>query len=191
MRKLILPAMSLTAGIVVGSVVTILMLQKKNREKLAQERNVLWRHYADQIAAKTELATEELHEELERVNTELSKAKDELRDRDILKNIASTEQEVKTSVNENAFIIRPDEFGTIPDYDRFYYTYCEEDGKFYIDGNRENPACEEEIGDMFRAVHPEDHFGEYEDDAVYLRNDDLHTDIAVYLAEETTEETEE
>ena len=82
---------------------------------------------------------------------------------------------------ETRYIIRPDEYGERPDYGRYSYTYYEGNER-YVNSDFNVPVEEEEILDMIGPDIPE-HFGEFEDDAVYVRNEDLKTDIAVYLAE--------
>lgn len=177
-------AAALVTGAAIGGIVTAGVLNAKKRAELEGVRKVLRTYYDDKTAKETERATSEAYAELERTQTELNNAIDQL-------HAAQTKEETPKNDDSKVYILKPDEFGTIPDYDRFYYTYCTDDGKFYIDAGMDTPAEEVEIEDMFQKLHPEQHFGEYEDDAVYIRNDDLKTDIVVYLADEAIDEEDE
>ena len=44
---------------------------------------------------------------------------------------------------------------------------------------------------MLGDVHPEDHFGEFDDEVVYVRNEDLKVDIAIFLAEDPPDEEDD
>lgn len=74
----------------------------------------------------------------------------------------------KTDKNE-PHIISPDEFGELDDYETISFTY-------YSDGvlTDENDAVIENADDILGAGAL-DHFGEYEDDSVFVRNDKLKT----------------
>lgn len=90
-------------------------------------------------------------------------------------------QEVKEGdkVDEQPYVIEPDEFGEEFDYEQIELTYYA-DGVLTDDFNEpiEDSIIEEYIGGDFA-----DHFGEYEDDAVYIRNDSKKTEYCI-LADE-------
>ncbi len=109
---------------------------------------------------------------------------------DIHKDITSflhTENEMTTSaeksdMNENAdadcpHIITPEEFGEIEDYDTISLT-------LYSDGVVADDA-DKPIEDVDEVIGKEslDHFGEYEDDSVFVRNDKLKCDYEVLIDE--------
>lgn len=85
-------------------------------------------------------------------------------------------------INEDAkkdfpYVISPDEYGDIFDYDQIEYTY-------YADGilaDENNDV----VTDWQRYMGEDalNHFGEYEEDSVYIRNDMLKTEYAVLLDE--------
>lgn len=75
-------------------------------------------------------------------------------------------------------IISPDEFGSDDEYEKvslFYYT----DGVICDDGD--NPLDESEINGSI-GLDAKNHFGEYEDDCVYIRNDRLKTYYELLLS---------
>lgn len=76
------------------------------------------------------------------------------------------------------YVIKPEEFGN-GDYETVSLTY-------YADGiltdDFDNPI--EDI-DYYVGEESLDHFGEYEDDSVFVRNDNLKTDFEILLVEES------
>lgn len=76
------------------------------------------------------------------------------------------------------YVIKPEEFGN-GDYETVSFTY-------YSDGvltdDFDNPI--EDI-DYYVGEESLDHFGEYEDDSVFVRNDNLKTDFEILLVEES------
>lgn len=80
---------------------------------------------------------------------------------------------MKNVSNDKPYVIEPMEFGELDDYSTFELTY-------YADG-----ILEDEDYDIVRDVEdllgPDalNSFGEYEDDAVFVRNDFLHADFQI------------
>ena len=82
---------------------------------------------------------------------------------------------------ERPHVISPEEFGEIDEYDKISLTYYA-DG-YLVEGD---PAMGGTIIDnVDEVVGPDalDSFGEYEDDAVYVRNDAHQTDYEILLSE--------
>lgn len=77
--------------------------------------------------------------------------------------------------NDRPFLISPDEYGSVTGYELTSLTYYEGDG---ILANDEN---DEEIEDIDGTVGADfvNYFGEYEEDAAYVRNDILETDFEI------------
>ena len=78
---------------------------------------------------------------------------------------------------ETPYVISPEEFGELDDYEKVSLTY-------YADGY----LVEGDLGiidDVDVVVGPDalDSFGEYEEDAVYVRNDQHKTDYEILLSE--------
>ncbi len=78
---------------------------------------------------------------------------------------------------DNPYVISPDEFGEFDDYNQISLTYYS-DG-ILTDDSKEIIDPSEFIGDGLN------HFGEYEDDAVFVRNDAKRCDYEVLMVEET------
>ena len=91
----------------------------------------------------------------------------------VLKKTGYSKKSVTRPKNGAPYIISPDEFGEIDDYERvtlFHYA----DGVLTDDND-------ERVEDVAATV-PEDyvlHFGEYEEDSVFVRNDEMKTDFEI------------
>ena len=87
-----------------------------------------------------------------------------------------SEEEVdENMINDNPYVISPDEFGEFDDYEKISLTYyadqvlADEDDELVED-------IEETVG--FESLNA---FGEYEDDSVFVRNDRLKCDYEILL----------
>lgn len=80
------------------------------------------------------------------------------------------------SMNNTPYIIPPEEFGMLDDYDTVSLNYFK--AKDILTDDWDNPIenVEALVGKGF-----EEHFGEYEDDAVFIRNDRTETDYEILL----------
>lgn len=83
----------------------------------------------------------------------------------------------RTEVSEvkAPYVIEPEEFGEKDGYDRISLTY-------YADGvlTDDQDAIVEDVDDVV-GIDSLDHFGEYEDDSVFVRNDRLKADYEILL----------
>jgi hypothetical protein len=81
--------------------------------------------------------------------------------------------------DNNIYVIRPDEFNTLDGYrvETLYYS----SDNYLLDSNYHEVSDY----DMTRTIghDPYGNFGEYEDDSVYVRNDDLMCDYEILLSE--------
>ncbi len=75
-------------------------------------------------------------------------------------------------VNE-PYVISPDDFGEYMDYEQISLTHYA-DGILTDDDNNPIEDLEYTVGEDYA-----DHFGEYEDDSVFIRNDDLEIDYEI------------
>lgn len=71
-------------------------------------------------------------------------------------------------------IIRPEEFGESDDYESISLTYYSDGVLTYEDDTTIVEDADEIIG-----IDPSEHFGEYEDDSVFIRNDELKCDYEI------------
>ena len=82
---------------------------------------------------------------------------------------------------EKPYVISPEEYGEIDDYNLYSYTYYAD--KVLAD------EYNEPIEDVDSIIGLESlkHFGEYGDDSVYVRNDELKADYEILLDDEKYE----
>ena len=90
-------------------------------------------------------------------------------------------EEGGTDDMKKPYVISPDEYGEMDDYDLYSYTYYAD--KVLADENNEP------IEDVDQRIGLEslNHFGEYGDDSVYVRNDELKADYEILLDDEKYE----
>ncbi len=79
------------------------------------------------------------------------------------------------------YVIPPEEFGDFEDYERISLTYYA-DGVLADDNNEVVDDVEDIVGDAL------DHFGEYEDDSVFVRCDERKCDYEILLDQRTFSE---
>lgn len=87
---------------------------------------------------------------------------------------AVSEKEENAEDKGNPYIIAPEKFGEIEGYDQIDLTYYA-DGILADDDDEVVENVESLIGDAL------EHFGEYEDDAVFVRSDRLRCDYEIVL----------
>ena len=89
------------------------------------------------------------------------------------KNDKIEEKEDDDSVVEKPYIISPEEYGEFDEYTKLSLTY-------YSDGTLADDD-DEIVDDIYETVGSDfaDHFGEYEDDSVFVRNDRLKCDYEI------------
>lgn len=143
--------------------------KKRNEREVAEVRENLKAYYNEREAEKTEKIVQETREacmiEFNKANTE--------------NNMGDAEK--AETKKRDIYIIKPEEYGENPGWAKFSYKY-NPDTDSYTNATFDVEVDDEEIDDMIGKGIP-DHFGEFEDDAVYVRNEDLKTDIAVYLTD--------
>lgn len=83
---------------------------------------------------------------------------------------------------DKPYVISPDEFGEMPDYENISLTY-------YADGVLADDQ-DEIVDDIEEIVGSEslNHFGEYEDDSVFVRNDAKRCDYEILLDQQNYSE---
>ena len=73
------------------------------------------------------------------------------------------------------YVITPEEFGELKEYETIELTYYAD---FVLADNRNNPI--EDVDDVI-GLDSLDHFGEYEDDSVFVRDDERKIDYQILL----------
>ena len=154
-----------TVGAAIGSAVTWKFLKSKY-ERIANEEIKSMREYVrGKVKEQSEPATDELEAEEEENREEYAS---------ILKDNNYTDEEVEFM--EKPYVISPDEFGENGDeYETISLTY-------YADGVLADDM-DEVIDDVDDVVGKDalTHFGEYEDDSVFVRNERMRCDYEILL----------
>lgn len=159
-------AIIFVAGAAIGSIVTWQLLKTKYEHDFEIELDEMRDYYSNKIE-------KEYEEQLAKDRDEY----DNLVKYSGYNNYSDTREEKKEEVEsmEKPYVIPPEEFGEEDEYDRESLTY-------YADGvltdDWDNPI--EDVDGMV-GVDSLNHFGEYEDDSVFVRNDYLRTDYEILL----------
>lgn len=177
-----------TAGAAVGSVVTWKIVKTKY-EKIAQEEidsvKELYSAKVCECSSTTEEESEEAEEEDQSYDDETKPFPDRSEREEYNKLVKDSGYKPnQTDENQNSeedddmdkpYVISPDEFGE-NGYETVSLTYYEGDGVLTDDIDK--PFDEDEIAEY---IVPDfaDHFGEYEDDSVFVRNDFMKTDFEI------------
>lgn len=182
MKKSVRDAAIFLTGIAVGSVVTWRLIKAKY-ERIAQAEI----DSVKEVFSKKR-RTETVSEEKEasgcaRAIADEAKEKPDISEyAELLKQYGYTYDQENTKPEKGAeknmdserpYVIDPDEFGEFDDYDKISLTYYS-DGILADDLDELVEDVEEVIG-----MDSLGHFGEYEDDAVHVRNDRLRADYEI------------
>lgn len=172
------------AGAAVGSVVTWKLVEAKYKkiadEEIASVKEVFGMTHAEE---KDEEPVEVEEDDIPEEQT-IEQARVILKENGYT-NYALTPEEVEQKMKdvERPYVIPPEEYGELYDYDTIELTYYVEDGVLADDGNEPIDNIDEVVGyDSLRK------FGEYEDDAVHVRNDVMKVDYEILLSIERYED---
>lgn len=175
------PLLYFVTGAGIGSAVTWYIL-KQRYEDIAQEEI----DSVKELYAKKE---KELAKEVP--NTTLDEMKEQARNKpdisEYVKKInktgytnysdtnAKSEEPKEKDISDRPYVISPDEFGELDDYAVIELLYFEDgvvaDNSYEILENLDDVIGEESLN----------HFGEYEDDAIHVRNDRLKADYEILI----------
>lgn len=169
------------AGAALGSAVTWKFVETKYKkiadEEIASVKEVFGRGHREEVnpvddaADISEEGKDEDKEKYEPSEEELDELKEKISTNGYTN--YSTKKEKEEDDMSEPYVISPDEFSENNEYETESLTY-------YSDGvltdEYDNP-----IEDIERLVGSDalTHFGEYEDDSVFVRNDDLKTDFEI------------
>lgn len=175
MNKLVIFA----AGATIGSLITWALTKAKIaecRRAADEEIEAMHEYYVHQAEAKEE--TEEVNKSDPRQMTwekpNLKEYASLLHDHGYSEEI---EEENKMDSVERPYVIKPEDFGEFYDYGTVSLTY-------YADGilaDENDEKIEEDDVDAIIGRDSLSHFGEYEDDSVFVRNDSLMSDYEILL----------
>lgn len=148
-----------TAGAAVGSVVTWAILKARHEEEI----DSIIESFSNRKESSSEAEKDE--------DTSEEEYRDIIENEEYA-NYSDIQEKEDDADMEKPYVISPEEFGDT-DYDIVSLTY-------YADGvlTYESDEIVEDV-DYLVGVESLDHFGEYEDDSVFVRNDALETDFEI------------
>lgn len=174
MNSKILCVSTFAIGAAVGSVATWYCLKTKY-EQIAQEEIDSVKEMFKSREQKAETFNSEQRKE------HLNDAKEIIVENDYTGHFKTDSEEEENMPNE-PYVIPPEEFGEYMDYEQVSLT-------LYADGvlaDEDDNIVEDVAGTV--GPYYEDHFGEYEDDSVYVRNDMTRCEYEILKVEKTYNE---
>lgn len=174
------------AGAAVGSIITWQFLKTKYEEIAQEEIDSVKQTYAKREEKRQFVESKKSSE----TTGDMTYEKDEVIRKEAVKEVNriiednNYTSEINEVTRDQHYIIRPDEFGEYDDYDTISLTYyadhilTDEDDEIVED-------IEDKIG--FDALN---HFGEYEEDSVFVRNDRIKCDYEILLDQRKYSEVE-
>lgn len=189
MNSKLLSFLAFVMGAAAGSLVTWKFVEKKYKQISQEEIDSVKETYAkmrkDDLEAKQadlEAAKAKLHPaEPEKVETpeiqpeEVKKYEDIIVKHNYTSYSNNVDEKGGDVMTDRPYIISPDEFGDYPDYETISLTYYND--KVLTDEYNE---IVDDIDDLI-GDDSLNHFGEYEDDSVFVRNDALKVDYEILL----------
>lgn len=196
------------AGAVIGSLVAWKLTKTKYEKIMIEEEQSLREYYNKKVKIIEDTATD-LHDSYQHREDELRKNLEEKNDKEqetvqdtnevdnkvffdryteILNGYTSSleEQHLNENTNENTndkpYVVSPDEFGDADDYDIITLNYYA-DGVVADDWNDPIEDIGATIGEDFAS-----HYGEYEEDVVYVRNDRLKVEYEILRSNQRYED---
>lgn len=189
MNSKLLSFLSFIVGASAGSLITWKFVEKKYKQIAQEEIDSVKETYAkmrkDDLKAKQadlEAAKAKLHPaEPEKAETPEVKPEEVQKYEDVIAkhNYTSYSNNINEKggdvMTDRPYVISPDEFGDYPDYETISLTYYND--KVLTDEYNE---IVDDIDDLI-GEDSLNHFGEYEDDSVFVRNDALKVDYEILL----------
>ena len=162
-------------GAAIGSVATWKFVKTKyeriSREEIDSVKEVFARRQADVIhEPDEEIENDNVNKELKNALDELAHSEGYVNYSDLMK---SEVKSVSKKEKKKPYVIPPEEFDELDDYEAISLTYFA-DGVLTDDYNE---PIEDVEGTVGRASL--DTFGEYEDDSVFVRNEELRIDYEI------------
>ena len=168
MKGLLINTVVFIAGVSLGAAVSWKLLDEKYKkianEEIESVKEVYRKRFESKAIEVPAVEVEQIEPKDEPVKKEYS---------DLVKKLGYSDEEVTKEVKKKPYVIPPEDFGELDDYDTVSLTYYA-DGVLTDDQDEPIEDVEKLVGKDFAT-----HYGEYEDDAVYIRNDELQTDYEI------------
>ena len=178
------------AGAAIGSVVTWKLIEKKYKDLADEEIESVKETFKNR---KPRITKDEVKETVEKVINKWKEPKETVEDI-VTAEGYSTEDEEKTEEDDETnytvdvdpgvevivpYVITPEQFGEFTEYGTKTLTYYADD---VLTDEIDNPITS---GEMETMIGPNalDHFGEYEDDSVYIRDEMNEMDYEILKSE--------
>ena len=160
-----------TAGAVIGSAVTYKLLNDKYTKRAEQEIKEMKEYYEGKYSTDEDGSYDKWIKE----NPDFTESEKE-EYRDIVKNYIGEKGGSETmEIGTPPYVISPEEFDSEDEYETVSLTYYT-DGVLADDDDEVIDDVENTVGKDF-----DKHFGEYEDDSVFIRNEMLKTDYEILM----------
>lgn len=181
MKNSIICGVSFLAGAIVGSYATYKYIKDKYEEIAQGEINSIKEAYKRKIGENDNISDEKSTEKVNEVNSvkDHERIKDSIIYDNIIKKNEYTHYSDISKRDECCkdfdlpYIISPNDYGELDEYETISLTYYS-DNVLTDEDDTIIPNPEEFVGRGF-----ETHFGEYEDDAVYVRNSERKIDFEI------------
>lgn len=163
------------AGAAIGSAVTWKLLDAKYAQRAEQEIKEVKEYYEGKYSDDVEEGEQSYEEWAAEHPDEAEEEKEEYLH--LVQSYKSEKggSESMDTVGTPPYVITPDEFDTLDDYETSSLTYYT-DGVLADDDDNIIDNVEDIVGKDFAS-----HFGEYEDDSVFIRNERLKCDYEILM----------
>ena len=178
------------AGLAIGAGVTYVIQKNRYEEMIQEEVEDLREHYKKEGKSTykydgEKMSKEECEESLKKetsveecdFNAERIKREAEY-DEELKKYNYASNDDSETEKFNSPYVVNPQEFASLSGYDVISYNYYDDD----IIANDDNEELDEENISWTLGMSTEEvqaQFGIYEDDSVYVRNEQLKTDFEI------------
>ena len=175
--------LAFTVGVAAGASVTYILIKKHFKKIADDEIDTMREYFQNKRTEEANVLEEEPDEaEVKEARDERQEDKPNIREyaslikKENYTNYSDTATDKKKEVDdvEKPYVITPEEFGEL-DYSTISLTYYSDDVLTY-----ESDELVEDVDDIVGADFAE-HFGEYEDDSVFIRNDRMKTDFEILV----------
>jgi hypothetical protein len=159
------------AGAAIGSVVTWKFLETRYKKLVDEEVESMDEYYRNKYGVEGPEVEEEETREIDNQVDIREYAKTLVSQKYV--NYSNVERDEEVNDVERPYVIPPEEFGELSGYETITL-YYHSDGVLTDDQNEIVEDVDDVVGEDFS-----DHFGEYEDDSVFIRNDAKRVDYEI------------